>query len=121
MTIVVTAVISVVAKEFLAWVVSLTRTMAARASIKKKLERVFSKKNRTIILDLFVILFALWTLIRDIRNPRPFVRMDILWVILDLTCLSMYTIFFLIHVYLPRLAGTITVEFGDDDKHSGSK
>jgi hypothetical protein len=109
----ITAVISVIAKEMVTWLVSLAKTLAVSETIKKKLKGIFSKNNRSIIFDILVISFALFTMVRDLRNPAPMVRMDIVWIILDVSCLITFIIRFLFHVW--RISGKISVSWGDDE------
>jgi hypothetical protein len=115
----ITAVISVVAKEVVMWLVSLVKTIAVTETIRKKVKKIFSKNNLNIILDILVISFDLWVLVRDLRNPRPMVRTDIIWIILDLICLAAFVGRFLFHV--ARISGKITVSWGDEGAPPESK
>lgn len=109
----ITAVISVIAKELVIWLASLSKATMASATARQRVRKIFSKNNLKIVTDILFISFALWTLSRDLRNPKAMVRMDIIWIVLDLTCLILFTGRLLVHI--SRISGKMTVSWGDKE------
>lgn len=115
----ITAVISVIAKELVIWLVGLAKVIALSDPTRQRLKKIFSKRNRNIVLDILIISFLVWTLARDLRNPSPMVRMDIIRIILDLVCLVAFVVLFIIHIW--GISGRITVSWGDEKEPPPSK
>lgn len=59
-TIAVTAVISVIAKEVLSWVVAAVRATATAATMSAKVKMMFTKNNLDIAFHLFIIVFYMY-------------------------------------------------------------
>ncbi len=81
LTIVITAAISVIAKELVTWLVTIIKDASAIKSAGAKLRVVFSKSNRVVMMDAFVIVFYISVLVNFGRGDSPPTRLEILIVI----------------------------------------
>jgi hypothetical protein len=77
-TIVVTVVMSTIAKEVFTWLVAFAKTQAATATTKAKVKKIFNKNNLIIIWDLFSAAWMLLILIQQLHKTTPITRYDIL-------------------------------------------
>jgi hypothetical protein len=77
-TIAVTAVISVIAKEAITWLISFAKISAVRNTTKESVRKIFSKNNRAIILDLFLLGLNITLLVYRMRQITVVTRFDIL-------------------------------------------
>lgn len=83
-TIAITAVTSVIAKEVISWLVALAKSTAQTHTAKKKASAMFSKNNlRTLAAVAFVLLTAgsLWLRLLD---TSPLTRAGVVWVVVSM-------------------------------------
>lgn len=73
----VTALISVTAKEFIAWLVSFVKSQVKKETTKAKVRKIFNRKTLFVIVDIAGISIPLFFLISDIRKTSPISRIDI--------------------------------------------
>lgn len=81
LTIVITAVVSVIAKEFITWLVTIVKDASAIRTAGAKLRVVFSKPNRAVMMDVFAIVFYISVLVNFGRGDSSPTRLEILIVI----------------------------------------
>jgi len=79
--IVLTAVISVTAKELLTWVLAAVKLSETSRVAREKVKRTFSKSNLTIMFDLVWLAVLLGLVIAFVRGTTQPTRMDILRVV----------------------------------------
>src|SRR5579859_8119656 len=91
-TIAVTAVISVIAKELVVWLFSLVKIRSASNTTKEKVKKIFSKTNRAIMGDLFWLVLLLVLLIHTMRETTPLTRFDIIRIVLFMMGLAFWTV-----------------------------
>ena len=84
-TIAITAVISVTAKELLTWVFRRAKIIATTDTTKKKARQIFSKNNRRIVFDLLLLSAALWGLLGTVQSPSPITK----WLIVRLVIFTL--------------------------------
>ena len=70
-TIAITAVTSVIAKEFIVWLVALVRNTTQTETVKAKTRTIFNKTNRQTIVAIFWVLLTAFGLWSGIHEPRP--------------------------------------------------
>jgi heme/copper-type cytochrome/quinol oxidase subunit 4 len=80
-TIVITAVIAVLAKELTMWVVRLIKSMSVLKTIAAKVKTLFSKNNLLIVMDIAMLAFYVFLLVFFTRNDSPPSRIEILLMI----------------------------------------
>jgi hypothetical protein len=76
-TIAVTAVISVIAKEVVTWAVSLVRTLSVIKTIREKVKKIFSRNNLAIFGNLFWLAWLVVLLAHEVRKSTPPTRVEI--------------------------------------------
>ena len=91
-TIAVTAVISVIAKEVVVWVFSLVKVRSASNTTKESVKKIFSKTNRAIIGDLFWLVLLFVLLIHVMRETTPLTRFDIMKIVLYMMGILFWTV-----------------------------
>jgi len=77
-TIIITAVVSVTAKELITWFISVFKNLSAIKTLKGKLKSLFSKPNRVIMTDTFTIVFYSGYLVYFSLRDEPPSRIEIL-------------------------------------------
>lgn len=82
LTIALTALISVTAKEFVTWLLGMARFHAAKETTKTAARKVFSKDNLRVIWTLEFFCFSIWLLVKEIRSPSPLTKSEVVWVAL---------------------------------------
>ena len=80
-TIVITAVVSVVAKEVIIWLVSLFKGNSAAKTFAAKLRALFTKSNLEIAGSLLALIFYIGVLINFALAEAPPTRLEILLII----------------------------------------
>src|SRR5438128_196230 len=80
-TIAVTAVVSVIAKEVVVWLVGLVKTLSVIGTIKARFKAAFSKNNRAIMKDALALAFYVVLLVYFVRDDSPPTRLVILLMI----------------------------------------
>lgn len=80
-TIVVTALITVIAKEVFMWATSLVKSTVAASTITAKLKAIFTKTNRSIMFKVLVLLFYVGVLINFSLSESTPTRFEILLII----------------------------------------
>jgi threonine/homoserine/homoserine lactone efflux protein len=80
-TILITAVVSVIAKEFLTWLVSVIKNMSAAKTLASKFRALFTRKNLEIFGNLLAMIFYIGILVNFARTDTPPTRMEILIII----------------------------------------
>jgi len=80
-TIIITAVVSITAKELITWLISLTKKLSVLHTIKEKLKVIFNKTNRAIISDILALLLYVAFLIYFALAEGDATRIEILLVI----------------------------------------
>jgi hypothetical protein len=88
-TIVVTAVITAIAKELVTWLLSVTKTLSTRATLRAKVKALFSKYNRAVFLDMGFVIFSTLTLIQVLRDKSPVTRFDVFLIVLCMLAIPM--------------------------------
>ena len=77
-TIVITAVVSVIAKELMLWVISVVKSTTAAATVKAKLVVVFTRTNVAILTDILAFIFYCFVLAYFAIAPDAPSRIEIL-------------------------------------------
>ncbi len=105
-TIAVTAVISVVSKEIIIWLVSLVKTLSVMSTIKEKVKAIFSPANIKIILD--VLSIAIYTLLLAYfaSDSAPPTRITVLILIVLVVTIVFLAFMLMYHVQLAKFART---------------
>lgn len=83
-TIAVTALISVTAKEFIAWLLAAVRTNAAKETTKIVAKKIVTRNNLWLAWACAAFCFSVFVFVRDIRSPLPVTRAAIAWIALGL-------------------------------------
>jgi hypothetical protein len=91
-TIAVTAVISVTMRELLSWAVTALKSKVAHETTRAKARKIFNKHTRVMMLFIFLLATSIWSVVSDIRKTTPISRMDIFWISLGLTNISLLLI-----------------------------
>ena len=92
-TIAITAVTSVIAKELISWLVALARSTAQMQTAKKKASTVFSRSNlRTLYAIMFLLLtgFLLWA---RLHETTPVTRSAVAWIVVSMANLGVAILF----------------------------
>lgn len=92
-TIAVTALISVTAKEVITWLLSLAKSQVAKETTREKARKIFNKNNRAVIWDVFWLSASVFILVGDLRKTSPITRLDIFFITLWLFMSALYAIF----------------------------
>jgi hypothetical protein len=88
-TIAITAVLSVIAKEFFNWFVAWAKIKAQTDTAKAKARTIFNKTNRKIILYAAWFALSCHMFAGDMHDTRPITRMTIVLIILStLGCMT---------------------------------
>lgn len=77
-TIAITAVISVVAKEMVTWLISAIKSAAAFVTFRDKFKAFFNKRNRDILSDVFAIIFFVGVLVNFASSNGTASRLEVL-------------------------------------------
>lgn len=77
-TIAVTALISVTAKEVVTWLVALLKNTAAAKTITAKIKAMFTEANRAVFFDILVLLFYVVVLVNFALDKAAPTKLDIL-------------------------------------------
>jgi hypothetical protein len=77
-TIVVTAVVAVIAKELVQWLWAMFKTLSVISTIRAKIKAIFTKTNRAIIWDILGVLFYGGVLVNFALKNSPPTRLEIL-------------------------------------------
>jgi len=109
-TIVITAVISVTAKELFAWLFSLMKITVVNETVRQKARKLFSKNNRRIMFDIFCLLFTGIIMSHDLLRSTPITRLDIVLIVLDMLAIAVFGGRLLWHLTYV----TITTVYKDD-------
>ena len=80
-TIVVTAAISIVAKELITWLVSIIKTLLLKSTLTAKLKIIFNKTNRAIMWDCLMLIFNITFLIIYVNSPEPLTKLSVIVII----------------------------------------
>jgi hypothetical protein len=88
-TIAITAVTSVIAKEVLSWFVALVRSSAQTDTARQKARTIFSKNNLQTIAAFAWLIFTGFSLWYKLHETTPITRYTIAWVVI-----SMFNFFF---------------------------
>jgi hypothetical protein len=76
-TIAVTALITIVAKELYAWVLSIAKMQIAKETTKAAARKVFSKRNLLIVWDICLVSGSIFFLVGWLRMTTPITRLDV--------------------------------------------
>jgi hypothetical protein len=79
-TIAVTALISVIAREFIAWMLSIAKRQAALDTTRATARRIFNKYSLLIIWESLVCVWAGFFLVRLVRLAAPVTRLDVFFI-----------------------------------------
>ena len=105
-TIVVTAVITAIAKEVVVWLVGIVKSLSMIKTIKAKLKAIFNKTNRTIIREAFTITLYLAFFVYFARDPSPPTRFEILLAIGIVFAMFVSVVNLLINIVKIKMAQT---------------
>jgi hypothetical protein len=76
-TIAVTALISVMAKEIVTWLFSLAKSQAAKETTKARVRSMFRPYILAVIWNAIMFLASILFLVSNIRRPGPITRFDV--------------------------------------------
>ena len=105
-TILVTAVITAIAKEVVVWLVGIVKSLSMIKTIKAKLKAIFNKTNRAIIWDVFTIMLYLAFLVYFARDQSPPTRLEILLVIGVVVAIFIMVVSLLANIVKIKMAQT---------------
>jgi hypothetical protein len=77
-TIIATALVSVVAKEVITWLVAILKTLQVSGDVQAKFKKVFSKRNCSILYDVLALAFYIGILVNFGLSTSAASRLDIL-------------------------------------------
>lgn len=77
-TIAVTALITVIAKELVIWLVALVKNLSVINTAREKIKAIFTSTNRVIMADIFALLFYAGVLINFAIGTSTPTRLEIL-------------------------------------------
>jgi len=98
LTIVITALVSVLGKELITWLVGLVKGTAAVSSARAKLKAIFSKANRAVMIDVLSILFYVGVLVNFALGESAPTRLEVLLIIGAVIALIVMAIALLIDI-----------------------
>jgi hypothetical protein len=79
-TIAVTTVVSVIAREVIAWLVALVKSTATRETTREKLRKAITKRRLLIVADTFGLLYGIWLFVRILLDKTPINRLEIAFI-----------------------------------------
>ncbi|ROZ61475.1 hypothetical protein [Ramlibacter sp. WS9] len=80
-TIAITAIVSVVAKEVVTWLVSLAKNASAAKSLAAKAKAIFTRSHMEILASLLALMFYAGVLVNFARTDTPPTRLEILLIV----------------------------------------
>jgi hypothetical protein len=83
-TIAITALVSVTAKEVLTWLVAWAKIKAASETIKAKTKSIFNKNSLRIVVDAVCSGGGIWLLSSEIHDKAPLTRWAVFKIAFDL-------------------------------------
>jgi len=92
-TIAITAVVSVIARELLSWVIAWAKITAQTETAKAKARTIFNKNNLAIVWNAFWLLFITTALFYDLRKTGPVTRWDVFFIVTGYQAVFLFLLF----------------------------
>ena|SRR3989442_944647 len=97
-TIAVTALISVTAKEVITWLVSLAKSQVRKETTKAKARKIFNKNSFAVVWSTAAISISVYFLVSDIRRNSPISGIDVFLISFWWSMVTYHGFFFLVHL-----------------------
>jgi hypothetical protein len=101
-TIAVTALITVIVKGLFNWLLSVVKAFSTNSATKEKLRNLFNKTNRSIIVDLLMLGWFGWQLIRSALDATPITRGGVLLMMFSVVMFFVSGLMLMIDLYSAR-------------------
>jgi hypothetical protein len=95
-TIAITAVISVIAKEVVVWLLSFAKNLSTSKTVTQTAKKIFHPSNWGIMVDFSCLLLWLFIFRTVMRGPNPPYRGDVLDIVVSFIAVVFYVVRFVI-------------------------